>query len=1136
VPCYDLMLVRREPHVERIEPEPAAYAGQERVIKSLDEEFPLGQHAHAVERAKLTTESDGAHEHAFVLPDGTEVWTTFDGGHRHALTATDASGIPSEPACGGMHWHAVELPGRLIEAFGVDRIVTSEDGTHGHALGACETMQDGLHGHKLKLPSGEVIESLTPAAAWRMLHAGAVEQVEQQARAASAATREQAAKAKRDDQVTAGEFFFMPKPTRPTLPEELMTVDRAVAMVDERKETWLPAYVQKKYDGVRHQIHKDGDSVVIYSEDGDDNTDRLPGVVEAVRALDASRLVLDCEVERWRAGQHLPRETVAGYLSELGEPDDSELVANVFDVLWMPDFENGDLHKQPLSVRIEYLGKLGVRQSTMVAPNPRQRLNVAPSVLVATPAEFREQLERIRKLVGSEGIVSKQAKSPYPLDVVTPDTWLKYHNATTLRGVVVAKKQTRAGAWVYTYGVRPGETKAETVTVDGRAIAVVGDSFSTAREYAAGDGILIEAETVNLMESEDGAQLTAWVPRVIGAYEGEPDTIDSAAARAKDNLVLQRKRVTTEGVQYLEGAVSKASARVPTAGRAGAEVMFIGASPSAVEAAREEPFVGPDGETLRELYLKPLGLERGDVALGNAVPELLESEDGKAREPQVEELKRWRDWLRDDIHRINPYVVVALGRTAEGAIAEALGVPPDFVLPHPAAVRRRGDTGEVARKVRQILRALQERRGSKARLLDRMKKLEKQPPPPLMDEGEEETRGERAFQAWEKNWHQALPASGKGRFVYQHHWRGLSEDEAARLDDKALMETAHSVHGDIRLEGEDGALWGWAVLLGSAEDNRRLPHQDKLIDIATVRKTKPGDKIELAPKLPQPSEWLDVGKDKPMVVGPGEVGATSQKFSKFFAIDSGTYELGVARQHAVEIFLDGKLLRGRYLLQFAPVAATRRWLIDKPEDETPMAERRDVAEVLAELRTKRQPYLVWGKPGSPPQKYSVSSGRVVKSARVPLLKGRSLEAKRIVYGVVLDPYVVDAHNDWIPAEHVEETAHDWFRKSRRVTLHHKTFADAEAVESSLVEYPTGEDYAAARQNLPHSVYRRKFGTDVVHSGSWLLGVKLSQELWEAYKRGEIAAFSIEGYGMRTDATVKAMPQVKFIDFVEVARR
>ena len=57
-----------------------------------------------------------------------------------------------------------------------------------------------------------------------------------------------------------------------------------------------PAAVEWKLDGVRVQVHRDGDDVAVFTRTLDDVTDRVPEVVEAARSLDADSAVLDGEV------------------------------------------------------------------------------------------------------------------------------------------------------------------------------------------------------------------------------------------------------------------------------------------------------------------------------------------------------------------------------------------------------------------------------------------------------------------------------------------------------------------------------------------------------------------------------------------------------------------------------------------------------------------------------------------------------------------------------------------------------------------------------------------------------------------------------------------------------------------------
>lgn len=160
---------------------------------------------------------------------------------------------------------------------------------------------------------------------------------------------------------------------------------------------------------------------------------------------------------------------------------------------------------------------------------------------------------------------------------------------------------------------------------------------------------------------------------------------------------------------------------------------------------------------------------------------------------------------------------------------------------------------------------------------------------------------------------------------------------------------------------------------------------------------------------------------------------------------------------------------------------------------------------------------------------SISELSKGQGLRVAIIK--SVPEKQIIYGVVLDPYQVDLQGDWLPPAEIESTAHDFLEKSRVIGLQHEGVADAKIVESSIEIYPTEKDREQALQNLPHKVYRRKFGSDTIHSGAWIAGVKLGDELWSAFRDGKYDAFSIGGFSFSSQISTDAMPEIEFIDLV-----
>lgn len=165
--------------------------------------------------------------------------------------------------------------------------------------------------------------------------------------------------------------------------------------------------------------------------------------------------------------------------------------------------------------------------------------------------------------------------------------------------------------------------------------------------------------------------------------------------------------------------------------------------------------------------------------------------------------------------------------------------------------------------------------------------------------------------------------------------------------------------------------------------------------------------------------------------------------------------------------------------------------------------------------------------------------KAVQGRRAALLRelakvhiSKSSEERRIVYGVVLDPYQWDTQGDWIPARDIELSAHDYMEHSRVVGLEHTSVSDAVVLESWLWPYPSTDDYNKAMRNEPHKAFAAKFGSDVVHSGAWVMATKIyNPKTWDDVKAGRINAYSIGGVGIRSphDTEHEPIPKVEFIE-------
>lgn len=127
-----------------------------------------------------------------------------------------------------------------------------------------------------------------------------------------------------------------------------------------------------------------------------------------------------------------------------------------------------------------------------------------------------------------------------------------------------------------------------------------------------------------------------------------------------------------------------------------------------------------------------------------------------------------------------------------------------------------------------------------------------------------------------------------------------------------------------------------------------------------------------------------------------------------------------------------------------------------------------------------------------------SRKRIAKE--VPIMK--SDKCKQIVYGVVLEPDMIDAQDDFMTAEDIEEAAHKYLIDSRVVGSGHTKAVKAGVVESYIA--PT--DFEGDGQ----------YGKQTVKKGSWVLGVKVfDPNEWQKVEEGEYQSFSVGGFGLRT---------------------
>lgn len=111
---------------------------------------------------------------------------------------------------------------------------------------------------------------------------------------------------------------------------------------------------------------------------------------------------------------------------------------------------------------------------------------------------------------------------------------------------------------------------------------------------------------------------------------------------------------------------ANATQGVPGEGKKRARIMLVGEQPGDQEDRQGHPFVGPAGSLL-DSALEQAGVDRSAVYVTNAVKHFKWEPRGKRRlhkTPAQREIAACHYWLEQELAKVKPAVVVALGGTA----------------------------------------------------------------------------------------------------------------------------------------------------------------------------------------------------------------------------------------------------------------------------------------------------------------------------------------------------------------------------------------------------------------------------------------------------------------------------------------
>jgi DNA ligase 1 len=209
------------------------------------------------------------------------------------------------------------------------------------------------------------------------------------------------------------------RPVQPMLAKTAPSLEAAL-------ETTGEAAVEWKLDGVRIQVHRDGGDVSVFTRTLDPVTERMPEIVEAVRALALRTVILDGEAIALRPdGRPRPFQETASRAASRGNPEALReavpLTPFFFDVLHLDGRDLLDLPGSERLAAIEPLLPAGAW---------------VPRIVTADAAEARAFSE-VALARGHEGVVVKALSAPYEAGRRGAG-WLKVKPVHTLDLVVLA--------------------------------------------------------------------------------------------------------------------------------------------------------------------------------------------------------------------------------------------------------------------------------------------------------------------------------------------------------------------------------------------------------------------------------------------------------------------------------------------------------------------------------------------------------------------------------------------------------------------------------------------------------------------------------------------------------------------------
>jgi hypothetical protein len=302
--------------------------------------------------------------------------------------------------------------------------------------------------------------------------------------------------------------------------------------------------MQKKYDGMRFQVHRKGDKVWCFTEDRQrDRADIFKkSIKELLEKIKADNFIIDTEMvwyncrgkdvsDKEAICEPRPREEMIPWITSTKMIlDDEDIVFHVHDCMM---YDGEDYLNKPYTERLAAVDKL-------LGKNLHHWRSV-PGYEVKNKREFDQTLARVRRIRGSEGAMLKVSSSVYKTTGRTTD-WAKIKNVKEIDVMVwevIPKKDSKTGRIIpgqYMYdcvisvpcGMKDKIKEDGFKEWKGKCYYLIGRTYSSAVRCEKGEILAVRPIRVAQFE-EKGKLYWTWMFPTVKArnpMKKEPDGLD----------------------------------------------------------------------------------------------------------------------------------------------------------------------------------------------------------------------------------------------------------------------------------------------------------------------------------------------------------------------------------------------------------------------------------------------------------------------------------------------------------------------------------------------------------------------------------------------------------------------------------